>query len=238
MTHKDVWAQYATEIDYLLQRMEEPVREEFGQRLLTDSELFDRVAGAETELYDAEARGDLPAALRADFVRYLLATPAQQRRLAVARALLARSGRATPRAPRRVVAPWLLLAASLLAGAWLMQTWRPGGGGVGTTAVVLRLTPGGVRSAPATDGFPVLRMRRGVPSEIHLPWDGREAVRVEIARAGSNSPAWVGNAVTAAGQPPELVLRLADGVLQPGLYEVNIRSVQGELVGFAEFEAR
>jgi hypothetical protein len=90
-------------------------REAFQCQLLEDEQTATRVREAEVELFDAYARGRLPAEFRADFENKLLRDPHAPSKLATARGLARLAGRRAWRVPVLAAAAGLLLAAVGLA---------------------------------------------------------------------------------------------------------------------------
>jgi hypothetical protein len=88
-----------SEVRYLLGKMGEAEREAFQERVLDDPLVFDRVADAENQLFDAYARGVLDPLDRHRIEQRLLRSPGQQRKLRAARAFAARTRRKSFRAP-------------------------------------------------------------------------------------------------------------------------------------------
>ena len=222
--------QYQAEIRYLLDRMEPAERDPFGQRLIEDGEAFDRVREAETELYDAFARGDLPAGLRADFEKNLLQTPAQFRRLGAARAV-ARRTRSRP------VPGWALaaLAAGVLLGVALApRLWR---GGEGKASSIIRVKIDQTRSASAR--IPELPLPPlSAPVDVRISWNPAEPAGVYQAELQTDGKrVWSGQArvLPHDGNGLEAGFRLDAGVLRPGPYELTVTSGGGEAIGFGEF---
>jgi len=74
-------------IAYLLHKLPEAERDAFEDRWMEDSELYEQLQDAEAELLDAYAAGTLSAGDRELVTKYLLGSPAQERKLLFARKL-------------------------------------------------------------------------------------------------------------------------------------------------------
>lgn len=72
---------------YLLGAMDDPGRESFEERVISDPDYKDAVLMVEAELMEDFIAGGLPEGERRDFVKHLLATPQQRQRLSELRAL-------------------------------------------------------------------------------------------------------------------------------------------------------
>jgi hypothetical protein len=108
-------------IAYLLNKLPEDQRDSMEDRWMEDDDAYHELQDAESALLDAYSAGELSPEDRERVEKYLLASPAQKRKLQFARLL----PEALPQSNRRS-APWLGLAAAaailLLAGAsgWLL----------------------------------------------------------------------------------------------------------------------
>jgi hypothetical protein len=109
---------------FLLRTLPEEQRATLEAEALRDDGVFEDLQAVEDDLFHDYARGGLPDGERRDFERTLLRTPEGPRRLADARALLARldAAPASPAGARWSAPAWLAAAAVLiaLAAAWLL----------------------------------------------------------------------------------------------------------------------
>lgn len=213
------------EIDYLLGRMDEDTRAGFQARILEDEEAFARVAEVENELFDAYARGSLPAEWKPAFERTLLKQPEADRKLAVARKLISyrdsREGGGL-----RV---WLAVAAAVIAifGA-LLYTGREA-----PAAVVLRL-PAIERG---TDAIPVYELGPGqrlVELVVGVPpGPPRESYGAVLTSRDAETGQWS----SVKPDQRELRFRISASKLPEGAYLLTVRDAAGP-VSFHEFRVR
>jgi hypothetical protein len=119
---------------YVLGALDEPVRTELEERLVTEPEVFEALGVVEDELVEAYLDGALPAPERRSFERHFLTSPDRAARLRFARSLRARAssngigasvasavpdgGRSLLRQPQLLALAAMLLL-SLAANLWL-----------------------------------------------------------------------------------------------------------------------
>ncbi|HEU4390904.1 MAG TPA: hypothetical protein VFV34_24075 [Blastocatellia bacterium] len=120
-------------VAYLLGELSPSARKETELRYFADPAFLEYVDAVEEELADAYVRGELSPARRERFERFLSASPRQQERVALARALQMRAAsstaRTTPPVPSvtrvapswRAASRWLALAA--ISALMLITTW-------------------------------------------------------------------------------------------------------------------
>jgi hypothetical protein len=120
---------------YLLGELSEADEAALEASVLADAEAFAALELAEDDLFEACARGELPAAAQTRFAARFLRTPEGQQRLAVVRGLVARAAgveQAAPAVPwwRRPILQLAFAAAVLLlcaVGLWRLRSGDSGG---------------------------------------------------------------------------------------------------------------
>lgn len=101
-------------IAYLLHKCSETERQEFEDRWMQDSALFEQLQDTEAGLLDAYARGELSALDRDRVEKYLLGSPAQRQKLHFAQALGRTFAPAAPNRRWRSAAVTAAIAAGVL----------------------------------------------------------------------------------------------------------------------------
>jgi len=105
---KDVEQEHVLIRRYLLGELDEELREQLEQRVISDSSYKQEILITEGELLDEFVSGELSPEDRALFVRNFLASPAQRRKLETARALRAyAASHQNPDPPAVVGGGWL-----------------------------------------------------------------------------------------------------------------------------------
>lgn len=99
---------------YLLGRLSESQREEFGERVFADEAFFEAVQAVEMELRDAYARNELSGRDRDDFEKNLLRTERQRKSSRVSSQLAKSLPRRSQKQSRRWT-QWALVAAAAVA---------------------------------------------------------------------------------------------------------------------------
>lgn len=135
---------------YLLGRLPEAQREEFGERVFADEAFFETVQAVEMELRDAYARNELSGRDRDDFEKNLLRTERQRKASRVSSQLAKSLPKRAQKQSRRWT-QWALVAAAAVAipaafyAAYLQEQLR-----------ALRHPPVAARVQPATGQMPAL----------------------------------------------------------------------------------
>jgi hypothetical protein len=224
----------AAGIRYLLGLLSEEEHARVERALLEDDEAFEAMSALEDELFHEYAQGGLDAAERRRFEGRYLASDEGRRRLADARALLAK---VNPHAPRRAAglgASWLLPAAAVLAlaagGAWLaarrdLGTETPSASSSGVqklTRVALALAPGVGRDVSSAPRRALLGADEVLVLTLSLPATGvppRLQARVLSAEGRQVWHAF-GLAAQEAPAGPVVVLEVTPGALPEGDYQL------------------
>ena len=230
-------------VRYLLGLLPEEDHARVERRLLEDEEAFAQMSALEDELFHDYAQGGLEPSERLRFEERYLASDEGRRRVADARALLARLRRPAP--PR--TNPLLPLAAVLVlgAGTWFL-TRRPvphvapapaPSAPAPSAKVALALSPGVVRDVTAAAKRVRLRPDETLALTLELPATAvppRLRARVlsadgrEVWRSGTLVPsAPAGRAAVVLDVPP--------GALPEGDYQLLLAADAGEATEVADY---
>jgi hypothetical protein len=225
-----------SEVRYLLGKMDERERETFQERVLDDPAVFDRVADAENQLFDAYARGLLDPLDRRRIEQRLLRSPRQQQKLRAARALSARLHRKRSGTPM-VFTMAAAIAALAVAIPFLLRLRAPPETDSRASAPPpSRFT---ITLSAATAGAPQYTIPAGVDGvEIRIPVPRGASVvgvRAELLLRDQT--------VAAVGEDPVVVedaagqqfVTLPAGSLAPGAYRVRVSSRDGSAVSWFDF---
>jgi hypothetical protein len=235
-----------TVIAFLLHQMPENARADLAERSLTDPEFHEQLRMLEAELLDAYVRDDVSPAHRQLIDQYLLASDAQRRKLAFARALQTALPSATP--ARRTTRSWTWLAAAAtliaVAGGWMLidlQRVRPQRGastaaGAGAVAQLARSgTSTGTIFIPAGTARGAAQM-----PVLHIPSDA-DVLRLDVELEPGDESQPLSARVTQHGRPvwgPEQIAVVRRGSLYVAALSIPVSALQAADAFDLELSAR
>jgi len=226
----------AAGIRYLLGLLGEEEHVRVERALLEDDQAFEEMSALEDELFHEYVQGGLDAAERQRFEERYLASDEGRRRLADARALMAKVSPRAPRSSAGLQGSWLLPAAAVLVlaagGAWLAarrdrgsetpSASSPSVPKMRMTRVALALAPGLTRGASSAPRRALLGVDDMLILTLSLPATGVPPRLQARVLSAEGRQVWQASALAAQAAPAGLVvvLEVPPGALPEGDFQL------------------